>query len=75
MKEVAVLVDSTINVDVGNVRVEETNDIKVETKVDAGKANVNINNEEAEIKLNITVRVGNINVNEEKKVEEEPKES
>ena len=75
MKEVAVLVDSTINVDVGNVRVEETNDIKVETKVDTGKANVNINNEEAEIKLNITVRVGNINVNEEKKVEEEPKES
>ena len=75
MKEVTVLVDSKIDVDVGNVKVEETNDIKVETKVDAGKANVNVNNTEAEIKLNIKVNVGNINVNEEKKVEEEPKES
>lgn len=62
MKEATVLKDSSIEVSVGNVKIEETNDIKIETKVNVGKTDVAKNNSEALIKLDIKVDVGNITV-------------
>lgn len=62
MKEANVLVDSSIKVDIGNVRIEETNDINIKTKVDVGKVDVEKNNENAFSKLDINVNVGNITV-------------
>ena len=75
MKEATVLVDSSITVDVGSVRIEETNDVKIEGNVDVGKVNVKYNTETALINLNIKTNVGDINVNENKVVEEEKKKS
>ena len=51
-----------INIDAGNVTIEETNDIKIEGKVDLGRSNIEKNNEEALNTLKIEVRAGNIDV-------------
>ena len=70
MKEANILVDSSIKVDIGNVIIEETNDININTKVDVGKVDVKRNDEEAFNKLDIEVNVGKITVlakEEEKK--------
>ena len=70
MKEANILVDSSIKVDIGNVIIEETNDISINTKVDVGKVDIKKNNEEAFNKLDIEVNVGKITVlakEEEKK--------
>ena len=72
MKEANILVDSSIKVDIGNVIIEETNDIKINTKVDVGKVDVKKNNEEAFNKLDIEVNVGKIM---KKEKEEEKKEN
>ena len=73
MKEATVLVDSSIEVDVGSVKIEETNDIKIIGNVDVGKVNIKHNNEGALINLNIKTNIGDIDVNENKMVEEEKK--
>ncbi len=75
MKEPTVLVNSKIEVDVGNVKIDETNDIKIVGNVEVGKVNINVNNEQSEIELNVKTNVGNININESKKTEEEKKDN
>ena len=72
MKEATVLKDSTIDVNIGDVRIEQTNEVKIETKVDVGKEEVTKNYDDKEITLKITVNVGNITVLAP--VEEEKKE-
>ena len=70
IKEATALVDSTINVDVGNVKIEETNDILIKTISDVGKTNVEKNNLASPTILLIEVKVGKIDVlapQEEKK--------
>ena len=64
--------DSTIDVNIGDVRIEQTNEVKIETKVDVGKEEVTKNYDDKEITLKITVNVGNITVLAP--VEEEKKE-
>lgn len=73
MKEATILKDSSIDVNVGDVKIEQTNEVKIETKVDVGKEEVVKNYDDKDITLKITVNVGNITVlapTEEEKKEE-----
>lgn len=54
--------DSDIRVDLGNINIDETNDIYIETKVDLGEVNVNKNNRNSDITLKIKCDCGDINV-------------
>lgn len=55
--------NSNIKADLGNVDINNTNDIYIETNVDLGKTNINKNNRNAEITLKINCDCGNITVN------------
>ena len=73
MKEATILKDSSIDVNVGDVKIEQTNEVKIETKVDVGKEEVVKNYDDKDITLKITINVGNITVlapTEEEKKEE-----
>ena len=70
MKEVTLLKNSNIHVNVGNVTIEETNEIKIEADAKVGTKDIKKSDDKAEISLNIIVDVGNITVlapSEEKK--------
>ena len=54
--------DSTIKVDLGNVNINKTNDIYIETDVDLGKTNISQNNRNSEITLKINCDCGNVTV-------------
>ena len=55
--------DSFIEMNAGDVRIENTNDIYVDAETDVGSAKVNNNNRNAEITLKIENNVGDIKVN------------
>lgn len=65
IQEVDLKVDSKIVTDFGNVTVEKTNDLNIETKTDAGKKHVENSNRKADVTLEIETDCGNINVNKE----------
>ena len=52
-----------INSDLGDIKIEETNDIYIETDVSLGDAKVNNNNRHSEIILSIENNLGDIKVN------------
>lgn len=54
--------DSKIKVDMGNVSIDEAEDIYVDAEVDLGKCNINRNNRNAEVALKIHCDLGDINV-------------
>lgn len=55
--------DSSIDTNVGDIRIENTNDIYIDAKTDVGSAKVNSNNNKSEITLKIDNNVGDIKVN------------
>lgn len=55
--------NSTIKADLGNVDINNTNDIYIDADVDLGKANINKNNINSETTLKINCDCGNITVN------------
>ena len=65
IQEVDLKADSKIVTDFGNVTVEKTNDLNIETKTDAGKNHVEKSNRKADVTLEIETDCGNINVNKE----------
>ena len=54
--------DSTIKADLGNVDINKTNDIYIESEVDLGKTNISQNNRNSEITLKINCDCGNVTV-------------
>lgn len=54
--------NSKIQVDLGNIEIEETNDICIQANVDLGKTNISKNSRNSEIVLNLDCDCGNINV-------------
>ncbi len=54
--------DSTIESDLGNVDINKTNDIYIESAVDLGKTNIGQNNRNSEITLKINCDCGNVTV-------------
>ena len=55
--------NSTIKSDFGNVHINSTNDIYIDTDVDLGKTKINSNNRNALVTLEIKSNCGNIKVN------------
>lgn len=55
--------NSSISADLGNVDINDTNDIFIDANVDLGKTYINRNNKNAEITLKIDCDCGNISVN------------
>ena len=55
--------NSTIKADLGNIDINNTNDIYIDADVDLGKTNINKNNRNAEITLKINCDCGNVTVN------------
>ena len=54
--------NSTIKVDLGNVDINKTNDIYIESEVDLGKTKISQNNRNSEITLKINCDCGNVTV-------------
>lgn len=61
--KVSIKESSTIISNLGNVEINNTNDIYIEANVDLGKVNVNNNNRSSDITLKISSDCGNITVN------------
>lgn len=55
--------NSSIKADLGNVDINNTNDIYIEADVDLGKTNINNNNRNSNITLKIDCDCGNITIN------------
>lgn len=55
--------NSTIKADLGNVDINNTNDIYIEADVDLGKTNINKNNRNAAVILKINCDCGNVTIN------------
>ena len=53
---------SKIDVDLGDVKIKETNDIYIEAKTDLGDTKINNNNRTSNVTLKIKVDCGNIKV-------------
>lgn len=62
INRISVFEDSEIYVDLGNVEINETNDIYINGICDMGSVEVNNNNRNSEIELKIEVDTGNIKV-------------
>ncbi len=54
--------NSTIKVDLGNIDINKTDDIYIESNVDLGKTNINQNNRNSEITLKINCDCGNVTI-------------
>ena len=54
--------DSKIKTDMGNVDINEANNIYIDADVDLGKCNISNNNRNAEVTLKIDCDMGNVNV-------------
>lgn len=55
--------DSSIKADLGNVDINNANDIYIDANVDLGSANINKNNRNAEITLKVHCNCGNVTIN------------
>ena len=62
MKEILLLKESNITVSIGDVKIEKTNDIKIESNVEVGKEDIQKNNEGSDITLKVNVKVGDITI-------------
>ena len=60
--KISIKEDSIIKADLGNVDINETNDIYIESDVDLGKTNISQNNRSSEITLKINCDCGNVTV-------------
>ena len=54
--------DSNIKADLGNVEINEINDIYIDAQVDLGKANINGSNRDSNVTLKIQCDCGDIKV-------------
>ncbi|MCI8700374.1 MAG: DUF4097 domain-containing protein [Clostridia bacterium] len=61
--KISIQENSTIKSDLGDVYINSTNDIYIDTDVDLGKTKINKNNRKAEITLEINCDCGNITIN------------
>lgn len=62
VRKMSIRENSTIRADLGNISVNEANDIFIEADVDLGKTNITHNNRNSNITLKIKCDCGNINV-------------
>lgn len=54
--------NSDIKADLGNISINETNDIYIDANVDLGKTNIGKNNRSADVVLKLVCNCGNVNV-------------
>ena len=62
IEEINLNENSIINIDTGNVKINKTNEIYFDTKVDVGKVDINNNYRKSDIELKIKLDVGNISI-------------
>lgn len=62
IKKVELKENSTIKSNMGNINIDETNDIFIDADVDLGKNNIENNNRKSNITLKIDCDLGNVNV-------------
>ena len=55
--------NSSIKVDLGNIDINNTNDIYIDADVDLGKTNINKNNRNASVTLKVNCDCGNVTIN------------
>lgn len=55
--------NSTIKADLGNVNIDNTNDIYIDVDVDLGNTNINKNNRNSDVTLKINCNCGNVIIN------------
>lgn len=63
INKISITENSSIIADMGNVEIEQTNDIYINGNCDMGSVNINENNRNSEIELKIESNCGNITVN------------
>ncbi len=61
--KISIKEDSTIKADLGNVEINDTNDVYIDADVDLGKTQINQNNRNAQVTLKINCDCGNVTVN------------
>lgn len=63
INQISIKEDSTIISNLGNIEINNTNDIYIDANVDLGKVNINNNNRNSNVTLKINSDCGNITVN------------
>ncbi len=61
--KISIKENSTIKADLGNVNINDTNNVYIDADVDLGKTQINQNNRNAQITLKINCDCGNVTVN------------
>lgn len=61
--KISIKENSSIKADLGNIDINNTNDIYIDANVDLGKTNINNNNRQSNITLKINCDCGNVTIN------------